>query len=199
MGWSKLSAFKSGKVKPDDEPKVLPQKESKDPIFDAGKIPPLSPDEVAEKLLTPMTVRNALTSEEPADLFLAQIGKKEEKGGESSPSGEKAPAKDEKTEPEATSENKDNTAKKNGLMSDIFEQADEVKESPVGKLIASLPAISIQELLSDVEQIKTLMHEQHQTGNQTGSQKPGKARIVINAGLQSQRKIEVTQREGVRV
>ena len=46
-----------------------------------------------------------------------------------------------------------------GLLDNLFEQEEESEESPVRSLIASLPDIPVEEVLSAVEEVKALMHE----------------------------------------
>jgi hypothetical protein len=135
-----------------------------------------SADKVADSLLTPMgdgddtglTHRpdEAITPEggavggdgtEVKDIFAQST--QQENPSPSEQASDKAPEKaEEAVMAEPTSESK------GGLMSDLFDQEEEVEESPIRGLIASLPEIPVQEVLTAAEEVKALMDEWQSSG-----------------------------------
>ena len=122
--------------------------------------------EAADALLTPMGGVNEGGLTQDVDIALDAASNTDEK--------DEAKMKDVFTQPAepeavATSEepslgSKDEVAEPeskggDGLLDNLFEQEDEEEESPVRSLIASLPDISVDEVLSAVEEVKALMHE----------------------------------------
>jgi len=134
--------------------------------------------EVADALLTPMGGVNESELTPDVDISLDAISNTDEKDEDKmeeviaqSVQPEAVPASEEPSLESKEEGGKEEVAEpeskgEGGFLDNLFEQEEESEESPVKNLIASLPDISVDEVLSAVEEVKTLMHEWQSNGTE---------------------------------
>ncbi len=127
---------------------ALKEEETANPVAAVESSPPAAavPDEVADSLLTPGHPGAAQSAAAPAATLTAPAD------ATPAPTPVTAPKPDPKKAVQE-GEGKDN------LFSSLFGQAVEEEEDILAKLVKSLPEISMEEILSDAEEVKSLMKE----------------------------------------